>query len=818
MADNRYTDNNSIFERYRSYRQEINDEKARRRAEYEAMTAAEKRAYRREQRSAWLREDTTPVRMCKGAEISEEVYNISENRYYTLFLKGIIVYLLTAGGTGSYLTAIGISFNQVIFNVVILITAILCAVLYHSWKSENLGYLVFFFFYASLLVIFKDYINSGFYAIINDTLDWASIYFNTEGLQYYNERIANRYVAVTVAVTLIGIAVNILLNNYILRRARYIVAIVLTISLNMIAFYMDREPSGIYTAMVISGIVMTYFLKSGRHFYLSRNDHIFKRSRRGLSYGLDWHSLLSMMLMSAVYVILAVTVVSMIFDKSTFSILHPESEEKKVSKEYVQNIMMLGIGGLFNFYDNTGGLATGKLGGVSSIQLDYNTDITVEFTPYTEDRMYFKNFIGLEYSPYENIWKQPESFFFTEEHNLYEAQALEAAFEDGNEYSNKGIVKIKNVAGDIRPYMPYYTSGDVEILSHGEDVTYTYYPRVDKNKTPVDRHSINKGYLTIPAQNKEVIKDFCAEAGFGGSKHEIIQQVMDYYQDNIPYTIRPGATPWREDFINYFLTKNRKGYCAHFASAAVLIFRYYGIPARYCEGYVVDFGQIMDTGKLVEGEKYEDYFSGYNELGETALITVDATDADAHAWVEVYDDEYGWIIADVTPASGLEEDDYSSFWDTFNNLFGDGDEQGQDSGTVDTPDIADFSINDNLIKLIGIIVGGLIALAGLIFVGFKTAPFFIYHYRYSVAGKDDKLILKYSRLISKAKKKDSRMKGRINYRTQVRYMVKNYTESGWDKEKLTDIFERAGFSDKAISDTDYKYADDFLNSIHIVKQ
>ena len=54
MADNRYTDNNSIFERYRSYRQEINDEKARRRAEYEAMTAAEKRAYRREQRSAWL--------------------------------------------------------------------------------------------------------------------------------------------------------------------------------------------------------------------------------------------------------------------------------------------------------------------------------------------------------------------------------------------------------------------------------------------------------------------------------------------------------------------------------------------------------------------------------------------------------------------------------------------------------------------------------------------------------------------------------------------------------------------------------------------
>ncbi len=818
MADNGYSDNNSIFERYRSYRQEINDEKARRQAEYESMTAAEKKAYRKEQRSAWLREDTAPVKMCKGAEISDEVYTISENRYYTLILKGIIVYLLTAGGTGCYLTAMGISFNQIIYNLVILFTAILCAVLYHSWKSENIGYLVFFFFYASVLVMFKDYINSGFYAIINDTLDWASVYFNTEGLQYYNERISNRYAAVTIAVTLIGIAINILLNNYILRRARYIIAIVLTLSLNMVAFYMGKEPSGIYAAMVIGGIVMTYFLKSGRHFYLSRNDHIFKRSRRGLSYGLDWHSLVSMILVASVYVILVVTAVSALVDKSSFSLFHPESEEKKISKEYVQNLMMLGIGGIFNFYDNTGGLATGKLGGVSSIQLDYNTDITVEFTPYTESRMYFKNFIGLEYSPYENVWKQPDDFYFAEEHGRYEADALEKAFLNGYEYSNRGTIRIKNVAGDIRPYIPYYTNGDVDILNRGEEVVYTYYPRVDENKTVVDRHTIDKRYLSVPRQNEEVIRNFCEEAGFSGSKSDIIQQLEDYYQENIPYTIRPGATPWREDFINYFLTKNRKGYCAHFASAAVLIFRYYGIPARYCEGYVIDFGQIMDEGELVEGKKYEDYFSGYNKLGETALVTVDASDADAHAWVEVYDDNYGWIVVDVTPASGIDDEDYTSFWDTFNNLFGDGGDSEQSGEKIETPNISDFRINDNIIKIIGIIVGGIVLLTCLIFIGIKVAPFFIYHFKYSVAGKDDKLILKYSRLISKAKKRDSRMKGRINYRTQVRYMVKHYTDGTWDKDKLTDIFERAGFSNREVGDADYKYADDFLNSIHIIRQ
>ena len=431
---------------------------------------------------------------------------------------------------------------------------------------------------------------------------------------------------------------------------------------------------------------------------------------------------------------------------------------------------------------------------------------------------YFKNFIGIEYSPYENVWKQPDNYYMTEEHNLREAEALKDAYNDGYKYSAKGVITITNVAGDIRPYMPYYTDEDVNILAKGESVKYNYYPRSEKNTTTVDRHDINKGYLLIPKQNEQIIKDFCKEAGFGGSKHEIIQQVIDYYQENIPYTIRPGATPWREDFINYFLTKNRKGYCAHFASAAVLIFRSYGIPARYCEGYVVDFGQIMDNGELVEGANYSDYFSGYNELGETALVTVDATDADAHAWVEVYDDDYGWIVVDVTPSSGIEDDDYSGFWDTFNNLFGDGDEQDQSGGAIDAPDLTNFRVNDNLIKIIGIVIGGIIALAGLIFLGIKTAPFFIYHYKYSVAGKDDKLILKYSRLVKKAKKKDGRMKGRINYTTQVRYMVKHYTDGTWDKDRLTDIFERAGFSNKEIGDADYKYADDFLNSIHIIKQ
>ena len=120
----------------------------------------------------------------------------------------------------------------------------------------------------------------------------------------------------------------------------------------------------------------------------------------------------------------------------------------------------------------------------------------------------------------------------------------------------------------------------------------------------------------------------------------MVQQIHDYFQDNVPYTIRPGATPWRTDFVNYFLTENKKGYCAHFASAATLILRRMGIPARYCEGYAVSFSQVLDNGELLEDESYSNYFDGYNELGETAPVRVNVTDADAHAWVEVLDPDY----------------------------------------------------------------------------------------------------------------------------------------------------------------------------------
>ncbi len=93
-----------------------------------------------------------------------------------------------------------------------------------------------------------------------------------------------------------------------------------------------------------------------------------------------------------------------------------------------------------------------------------------------------------------------------------------------------------------------------------------------------------------------------------------------------------------EDFVTYFLTQSRQGYSVHFATAATLLMRYYGVPARYVEGYMLDTSQAV-----TESQQESATADG------TSGSTYDLTEQNAHAWVEYYLDGVGWIPFDVTP-------------------------------------------------------------------------------------------------------------------------------------------------------------------------
>lgn len=128
--------------------------------------------------------------------------------------------------------------------------------------------------------------------------------------------------------------------------------------------------------------------------------------------------------------------------------------------------------------------------------------------------------------------------------------------------------------------------------------------------------------------------------------------VMDYLSKNTQYTLEPGKLPKGKDFVEYFLYENRKGYCSHYASAAVLMLRDMGIPARYVEGYVIRDKKTMPTERNLSqfGTFYVD---GNMFTQETDAENVTVHDYDAHAWVEVYMDGCGWIPMEFTPGSTI---------------------------------------------------------------------------------------------------------------------------------------------------------------------
>lgn len=110
-----------------------------------------------------------------------------------------------------------------------------------------------------------------------------------------------------------------------------------------------------------------------------------------------------------------------------------------------------------------------------------------------------------------------------------------------------------------------------------------------------------------------------------GSSSKDIDRIAGLLELTAKYDLNTPAIPEGEDFVEYFLTESRQGYCVHFASAAVLLLRQVGVPARYVSGYTAEI-----------------------DNGETLI-----PDSAAHAWVEVYLDGRGWYPIEVDPCRPL---------------------------------------------------------------------------------------------------------------------------------------------------------------------
>ena len=90
-----------------------------------------------------------------------------------------------------------------------------------------------------------------------------------------------------------------------------------------------------------------------------------------------------------------------------------------------------------------------------------------------------------------------------------------------------------------------------------------------------------------------------------------------------------------QDPVEYFLRNRRKGYCTHYASAAVFLLRSVGIPARFASGYMLKPSAFVEQSDR--------------------SYAAEVIDRNGHAWVEIYLNDVGWIPVEMTPGYGADQ-------------------------------------------------------------------------------------------------------------------------------------------------------------------
>lgn len=135
------------------------------------------------------------------------------------------------------------------------------------------------------------------------------------------------------------------------------------------------------------------------------------------------------------------------------------------------------------------------------------------------------------------------------------------------------------------------------------------------------QHNYTKLPEDLPSRVKSLAVELTKEAS---SDYERLK-ILETYLNTFKYTTNMNKTPKGEDFVDYFLFRQKEGYCTYFASAMGVMARALNIPTRYVEGFVLNY-------KEKEGDS--NYIIKSNN---------------AHAWVEAYISGVGWIPFEPTP-------------------------------------------------------------------------------------------------------------------------------------------------------------------------
>ena len=305
---------------------------------------------------------------------------------------------------------------------------------------------------------------------------------------------------------------------------------------------------------------------------------------------------------------------------------------------------------------------------------------------------YLRGFVGGDYSvkgwkspEYKKLYDYSDMFYVLHQNNFYGHSQISLLCSNLYSISGDNRIIVKNI-GACRKYIyaPYETDtqksflsynnrlDDCGILSDGffgeKSYTYFAYDNKVKNYSSLEnalytenyenkysdylkseahyRNFVYKNYLDIPEAAENVIKSVLGSyekserISYTTAKLNILNVLSkNEYSDEVNYKCT-GNT----DIVSEFLQETKIGNSVHFASAAALMLRYYGIPSRYAEGYAI-------TPDDTE-----------NVRSNTEIII---TDDNSHMWAEYYCDGIGWLPFETVPKYiGIMQDEINTDFKT----------------------------------------------------------------------------------------------------------------------------------------------------------
>lgn len=262
---------------------------------------------------------------------------------------------------------------------------------------------------------------------------------------------------------------------------------------------------------------------------------------------------------------------------------------------------------------------------------DTGTDFTLTTATVPEESIYLTGFHGGVYG--NSRWTSVDSDADSSIRGLYYKVARK-------QKKTPGVMTL-SFSGSVISLDPYFADAAADTTQ--EEQTRKYFTELDidsdwnededlsdyADRQSSYQKSIRK-YTAIPEGELPRLTELVQSTPLE-SLNEITAFIIYTLQSRTEYTLTPGLAPAGQDIVEYFLFDSGKGYCQQYAATAVLMYRLYGIPARYVTGYWIS----------------PDQFVSYENGSAQAHVT----GQNSHAWPEIFIENYGWVPVEVTSVS-----------------------------------------------------------------------------------------------------------------------------------------------------------------------